>query len=69
MQSLHDEVERTRRELQRLELYHSVVKRLNSLEPLMPELIRAQGLRAAGTGDGQPGVKASGFFAGSAGSR
>lgn len=44
MQCLQDDVERTRRELQRLELYHAVVKRLSSPEALMPEVVRAQGL-------------------------
>jgi hypothetical protein len=44
MQFLQDDVDRTRRELQRLELYHAVMKRLNSAEALMPEVVRAQGL-------------------------
>jgi len=46
MQALRDDAERTRLELQRLRLYHAVVRRLNSPEALMPELIRAQGLSA-----------------------
>ena len=44
MQFLQHDVERTKRELQRLELYHAVVKRLSSAESLMPEVVRAQGL-------------------------
>ena len=45
MQDIDCDVERARRELDRLRLYRDVVKRLNSSEALMPEVIRSHGLR------------------------
>jgi hypothetical protein len=44
MQDIDCDVERARRELDRLRLYRNVVKRLNSSEALMPEVIRSHGL-------------------------
>ena len=44
MQDIDDDVERARRELDRLRLYRDVVKRLNSPDALMPEVIRSHGL-------------------------
>ena len=44
MQDIDCDVERARRELDRLRLYRDVVKRLNSPEALMPEVIRSHGL-------------------------
>ena len=45
MQDIDCDVERARRKLDRLRLYRDVVKRLNSSEALMPEVIRSHGLR------------------------
>jgi hypothetical protein len=44
MQDIDCDVERSRRELDRLKLYRDVVKRLNTSEALMPEVIRSHGL-------------------------
>ena len=44
MRVIDQDVERARRELGRLKLYRDVVRRLNSPEALMPEVIRSQGL-------------------------
>ena len=44
MRAVDQDIERAKRELGRLRLYRDVVRRLNSQEALMPEVIRSQEL-------------------------
>ena len=56
MQFLQRDAQRNRRELERLKLYRDVARRLKSLDTIMPEVVRAQGLARqarAGTNSGR----------------